>query len=256
MQRLPTTRNVLRTTLFWGLIGCADPRDDTELEAALAQEATPQSELPDQDPAGDLPGLTGPRDIDGSGCTIPPDCKDVRTIGFNLNVCCTKQLACGVDLTPLVSGLLGPESGLPEWITRPLLKEVLPKGTDLKRPCVPPPAMWMPTKSLPDQRKPGNPEILLAARCPSLALVGFPLYGCCMPDDKCGLSTHYMLSDIKALSNTPEKIPPAQCTTSATISKIVEDTTVKLFSPVPATMGSCNYASLKAKLPPLPPPEE
>lgn len=252
MHRHPGFRDLLRITLLFGLASCADAQEGGEPSVALTQEATPTTD--DQDPTEsvDPPGLSGPRDMDGSGCTLPPDCKDVRTPGLNLNVCCTKKLACGIDMKPMIDGLLDPNNGISTIFIREVIRATLPPGTDLKRPCLTPTSLWMPSPSLPDQRVYATPErdIVLAEKCPSLMLSGFPVYGCCMPDNKCGLSTHYVLSDMRMLSSTPEKIGPAQCTTAAGVTEMVKNTNISQFTPLPTPRAtSCDYAKLYASLP-------
>ena len=183
------------------------------------------------------------------GCVRPAGCNDIRTDFFMVNACCTKEVACGVDAS----------FAKVEWNETP--KEVrdmlYPADFDpFKEPCIASGRLFRPFPSLlPEGRVKAErgKDILITSSCGSRALNGFLMPGCCLPNNECGLSNHWIISDLRILSDPGAEMRNTQCMSASEINRQLRDTRLALFADMPPLGGSCDYAALDAR---LPPPEE
>lgn len=207
-------------------------------------------------PLGDatMPGLVldagSPVDAGGDGriqigCTVQPDCPDLTTPFLSSKACCTPFHACGYVLPEV------------DDITRsafPMLEEFGMMWTmgDPSNRCANSKLFFDVRPGLDEERylPDDGGQILITPSCMSHTLAAFILPGCCMPDNRCGLSTHMSYDTLGVLNELmPAPFTQPECVSAETLNQQFR-ATPKL-GPFGRTIasGSCNYAELDARLP-------
>jgi hypothetical protein len=240
---------IIRLVASTALVAACDDGDagPSTADATLPSGAG-DATLPDASSDASVPVDAGGDGRIQIGCTVQPaDCPDLITPFLSSKACCTPCHACGY---------------------------VLPEVDDITRSLFPIPeefaAMWTagdPSKRCANSKlffdvRPGLDEeryvaddgaqILITPSCMSYTIAAFILPGCCMPDNRCGLSTHMSYDTLGVLNELmPAPFSQPECVSSDTLNQQFR-ATAKLgpFARTSAS-GTCDYAALDAKLPKL-----
>mgnify|MGYP003429116241 CR=1 FL=1 len=186
----------------------------------------------------------------GSGagaCTIAPDCVDINTSFFQYPACCTKKYACGYEVAFTEEFL----SVYPQ--ARDLLARVAADDPNGK--CAPDSFIFPIKPGTYDHRVelPGEPDadILVDAQCESRAVTVFSLPGCCMRDNRCGISTDEIAPTFQVLlEGEPAPFAEPECLTADALNEQLKATKLAAFGRIPPTSGAaCDHAALAQKIP-------
>ena len=214
-----------------------------------AQARVTDAHVPDPDDAGperpptDLGAGAGaggmaPREpaADGGGsagygggklfCLHPPDCLSVFTAAVGLATCCPQNgEACGYSVAY-------PSS--------------LDDGS-----CRPNSAVFLELPGQPEQRvtTPGAPDQLITPLCGSRGVLAFSFPGCCMPDDRCGVSTYQLADILLGLAGVPAPFTRPECVSVETLNAQLRATALAGMGQLAPSTDSCDYADLQARLP-------
>jgi len=181
-----------------------------------------------------------------AACTIPADCPDVVTTFYTSKACCTHLYACGYMLPA------------PDDAARALFPQIdeftaqYTRGDPSGR-CADSYLFFGPRPGLDEQRV--EPEegddILITPSCMSYTLAAFILPGCCLPDNRCGLSTNESYSTLEYLNDLqPAPFTKPECVPAEVLNEQLRASAkLSSFARTKAS-GSCDYAALAAKLPP------
>jgi len=179
-------------------------------------------------------------------CSLPTSCKSVSTLVFQLEACCLGTNECGYDLVyppELREAFFGPHNEVDATAG--------PDGSF----CSPAANIFKKVMPEPEQRvaATSGADILITPACESRALAAFILPGCCMPSGTCGVSTHLTAEILAGLviGLRPPPFTSIQCTSVAEINTQFRATNLAGFGQLPEESGSCDYADLSARLPPL-----
>lgn len=187
-----------------------------------------------------------------AACVPPPECGRITTIGFQLDTCCTEALACGLDLRPSLehASLLEPE----------IREQVFPPELSEANWCLHPSRLFVPVPGPEEERVKvrGAADILLTPECDTYNMFSFPLPGCCLPTGRCGVSSHFSISNlIPFVAPGSEAVTP-QCLSPAEFRRQLRGSAIERIAQPPEIAKTCSHAALDARLPqaPEPPPPE
>lgn len=119
--------------------------------------------------------------------------------------------------------------------------------------CAPDTFLFGSHEGLDEERweEPGSADILIAPGCSSYHLAAFSVMGCCLPDNRCGLSTHANYDTFAVLApNAPFGMP--ECVAAEVLNEQFRAAGLRAFARTTST-GTCNYAEIDARQPNLMP---
>ena len=183
----------------------------------------------------------------GGTCVRSPDCLDIMTSFFSFPGCCTQKYACGYEVS------FAPEFLAVYPMARDLLVELTADDPNGK--CANQTFVFPVKPGTYDHRVelPGPPEndILIDAKCESRGITVFSLPGCCMPDNRCGISTDEMAPQFQVLlEGETAPFTEPECVTADVLNQQIKATKLSAFARIPATTGAaCDYAGLAARIP-------
>lgn len=189
-------------------------------------------------PAG--AGVAGRTSAPGR-CRIPRTCEPIDTLPFALAPCCYGASECGYEL------IRPPE-------LRDILIEMSMDGTanpDVQGTCMPAQKIFISEPGQEEQRIPveGGRDQLITPACESRVLLAFPLIGCCMPNNQCGISTYQISGILSSLTLFPAPFKSIECLSATQLNTQFRAAGLGGLAQIPATTGTCNYADLNARLP-------
>lgn len=159
-------------------------------------------------------------------CLPPPTCVPVDTLPFAFDVCCPEHEDCGYQ------------------IARPT---ELADGT-----CKPVSEIFLKQPGQPEQRvvTEGQPDQLITPDCETRTLLAFSLPGCCMPNNRCGVSTYAVADILLGLVLFPAPFTFVECVSTQQLNQQFRATSLAAFGQIPEATGTCDYADLDARLKP------
>ncbi|HTU61254.1 MAG TPA: hypothetical protein VMF89_22520, partial [Polyangiales bacterium] len=94
-------------------------------------------------------------------------------------------------------------------------------------------------------------DILVAAQCESRGLLVFTLPGCCMPDDRCGISTDEVALQLGLILGGEEApFTQPECVSADELNMQLKASSLAELAHFPPTAGApCDYATLAAAQP-------
>lgn len=202
--------------------------DGASLEPASSELASLRTEPPS-------PPVARP----ASSCTLTPDCRSVPLVFIDLKACCTPTTACGFEVT---GGL-----GLPDF--RDTVADAVGLGPG--ETCAPRERYFIRHPSIDDLRiaTEGGKDILLSSACDSTSILSITFGGCCMPNNRCGVSTYGIWDTIGVLA--PEApFAKLQCVAAAQMNAQIAESRFRGLHYLRDTDAPCDYAALDATLPP------
>jgi hypothetical protein len=174
-------------------------------------------------------------------CTLPRTCQSIDTLPFSLAACCIQGSECGYEL------VRPPE-------LRDLLLQMSMAGSGAADPngtCIPATKIFLREPGKDEQRVvvEGGTDQLITPACESRALLAFPLPGCCMPDNTCGISTYQIKDILAGLVLFPAPFGSVECVSATELNAQFRASTLAGFAQLPPTTERCDYADLNARLP-------
>lgn len=159
-------------------------------------------------------------------CIQPPSCIPVFTPTVGLDTCCP---------------INGEECGYTVEYPREL-----DDGT-----CRPNSAVFLQLPGQEEQRvvTEGRPDQLITPDCETRSLLAFNMPGCCMPDNRCGISTYQIAPILLGLSLVPAPFTDVECVRVETLNAQFRVTPLAGMAQIPPSDGTCDYADLDARLP-------
>jgi len=158
-------------------------------------------------------------------CVPPATCLPIDTLPFSLATCCPDNgEQCGYQ------------------VTRPVEQS---DGT-----CKPTSEIFLEQEGYDEQRVTAEdgPDQLLTPDCETRTLLAFPLVGCCMPNNRCGVSTYQVTEILAGLALVPAPFTRTECVSVEELNAQFHATTLAGFGQIPPSNGTCNYADLDARL--------
>jgi hypothetical protein len=177
-------------------------------------------------------------------CTIASSCVAIEIDALTSAPCCTPKSSCGYllpEIDPVTLMFFPDAKDFQAQITK----------DDPNGRCAPESFFFGPQVGFNEERyeEEGFPDILIASSCASFHIAAFTLPGCCLPDNRCGLSTHsnapmfeYWASDPTAPFAHPECVPAEVLNQQFRASKLVSVARV-------SGGGTCSYAEIAARQP-------
>jgi hypothetical protein len=162
-------------------------------------------------------------------CVHPPDCVSVITSTVGMATCCPNNgESCGYSV---------------------LYPGELDDGT-----CRPNSAVFLRLPGQAEERvesetEGGAPDQLITPECETRSLLAFTLPGCCMPDNRCGVSTYHIADILLFLGGVPAPFTRVQCTSVEALNLEFRLTPLAGLGQIPPSDGACDYEALDAKLP-------
>jgi hypothetical protein len=209
-----------------GLAACAGDDADDHVHSDAGSAATP-----------DRPEAKEERSAISPSCVPPADCLAIRSSFVNVGVCCSETLRCGFDLS-ILDGIGGAEGF----------------DFDPSKPCWPRSDVFVEFDGLAERRvaAASGPDILTTPDCKGRVVVNTQLAGCCLPSDACGYSTHLAASAFAVLAgNKNDPFTGPECVSASELNAQLAASELAAWAYVPAAQGSCDYAAIDARLPPL-----
>jgi hypothetical protein len=209
----------------------------------LLLSCTRDAPLPAAQPPSDAAGGVAPAAM----CSIAVGCEDLATSFFQYPACCSPKVSCGYQVT-LDDAFL---EVYPQ--ARDLLLNVASDDPEGK--CVPESFVFPVRPGTYDHRVqvegPEEGDILVAAQCESRGLMVFTLPGCCMPDDRCGISTDEVALQLGLLLEGEEApFSTPECVTADELNMQLKASSLSEFGRIPATAGTpCDHSALAEALP-------
>jgi hypothetical protein len=206
------------TALFLVLIACG------------AKDASPQTHV---DAAADS----------SEACRKTDDCKDLNTSFFQYPACCSPHVTCGYQITY--------DDAFFE--VYPQARDVLFNlaSDDPEGKCVPESYVFPTRPGTYDHRVeledgPEEEDVLVAAQCESRGFWVFTLPGCCMRDNRCGISTDEVAGTFEVLlDGAMAPFSKPECVTADELNMQLKASPLDAFARIPATSGdACDYAAL------------
>lgn len=223
------------------VVGCdgasAEPeqqtRESLRAEARAALDGGMQS----------VPLTPAMSDAAAATCSLPPDCEGAKTAVFSLEPCCTERVACGfasIDAPPELTELqetVATAVGLTDGET-----------------CAPRDRYFIRHPGSEDLRvkTESGDEILLTTGCDTASILSINFVGCCMPNNRCGVSTYGMWDTLAVLA-PGEPFGRLQCVSSKELNAQIGSSKLRGLRFLPDTDKACDYAALDAWLPPAEP---
>jgi hypothetical protein len=218
-------------------------------QAGDASRAGAGGQAGDASGAGGLAGTAGA--AAGSGgvkappglprfCLLPPpNCEAINTVPFAFQPCCLESNACGYELSR------------PAELRDTLTSVVAMGDAGTDGTCIPADKMFVRAPGQDEKRvvTQGAPDQLITPTCESRALIVFPLVGCCMPNNMCGISTYQITQTLAGLTLFPAPFGSPECVSSAELKTQFRAAGITGLGQLPATEGGCDYAELDARLP-------
>ena len=98
---------------------------------------------------------------------------------------------------------------------------------------------------------PAEGDVLVAAQCESRGLLVFTLPGCCMPDNRCGISTDEVALQLGLLLEGEEApFSKPECVTADELNAQLKASSLSEFGRFPSTAGApCDHNALAEALP-------
>ena len=180
-------------------------------------------------------------------CAVADGCDDISTSFFQYPACCSPNVSCGYEVTFDEAFLqVYPQA-------RDLLLDVA--NDDPEGKCVPESVVFPMRPGTYDHRVevegPPEDDILVAAQCESRGILVFTMPGCCMPDNRCGISTDEIAPQLGLLlegEDAPFAAP--ECVTADELNMQFQASSLNEFGRIPATSGApCDYQALAASQP-------
>ena len=180
-------------------------------------------------------------------CVKEESCKDLITSFFQYPSCCSPNVACGYEISF--------DDAFFE--VYPQARDVLVNlaSDDPNGKCVPERAVFPEQPGTYDHRVelegPEENDILVAKQCESRGFWVFSMPGCCMPDNRCGISTDEVAPTLELLLEG-ESAPFAkpECVTADELNAQFRASSLDEFARIPATSGApCDHAALALALP-------
>lgn len=159
-------------------------------------------------------------------CIHPPSCVPVLTATVGMETCCPNNgEPCGYSV---------------------LYPENLDDGT-----CRPNSAVFLELPGQDEQRisTEGAPDQLITPDCGTRGLLSFPLPGCCMQDNRCGVSTYQIADILLLLGGIPAPFTRVECVRVETLNAQFRVTPLAGMGQLPPSNDTCDYADLDARLP-------
>jgi hypothetical protein len=95
----------------------------------------------------------------------------------------------------------------------------------------------------------GGDDILITPDCESFTVFAFILPGCCLPDDRCGLSTDESSPTLGALAGDPQApFARPECVPAEVLNQQFRDSQVLLPLARTVAAGKCDHAALADEL--------
>jgi len=180
-------------------------------------------------------------------CLIAEGCENLATGFFQYPACCSPNVSCGYEVTFDEAFLdVYPQA-------RDLLLNVASDDPEGK--CVPESVVFPVRPGTYDHRVqvegPEESDILVAAQCESRGILVFTLPGCCMPDDRCGISTDEVALQLGLLLEGEEApFSAPECVTADELNTQLKASSLSEFGRIPATAGApCDHSALAEALP-------
>jgi hypothetical protein len=217
---------ILASGLFFTLLSCNDDQEPpAPQEQAQANAVANDAQAPS----------------DGM-CVKEEACQDLITSFFQYPACCSPNVSCGYEVT-----------------FEDAFFEVYPQARDLlfnlasddpEGKCVPSHYIFPELPGTYDHRVevegPEEGDILVAAQCESRGFWVFTMPGCCMPDNRCGISTDEIAPTLELLLEG-ETAPFAkpECVTADELNTQFKATSLDEFARIPPTSGAaCDHQAL------------
>lgn len=173
-------------------------------------------------------------------CTLSPDCESVPLVFLELGACCTATTSCGLEV----------RNGPPDL--RETVASVLELGEG--ETCAPRDRFFLTHPGSEDLRVATDTgeEILLTTGCNTASILSISFIGCCMPSNRCGVSTYGVWDTIGVLA-PGAPFSRLQCVSSKTLNQQLEHSQFRGLRFLPDTDAPCDHAALDAQLPPVEP---
>jgi hypothetical protein len=218
----------------------------TTWAVALAACGDDDSTEPDDAPASSQRD-GAPADASES-CGLPRDCPDVRFLDMSMKACCASSEPCGYELPPLDDEI---KMDFPQ--AQDLYDELTSADPDGR--CAPLSFFFGDAPTLPEARVEveDGEDILLTPDCTSFHVLAWSLPGCCLPDDRCGLSTDAswtIFANIIQGDGVPFDHP--QCLSAEALNQQFRDSVVLESFARTTASGTCDHAALDERLTPPP----
>ena len=175
-------------------------------------------------------------------CRLPSSCQNIDSWIFTLTACCLEGNECGYELTnpPELRDLIAQmgqagESG---------------GGFNALAACVPATEIFRREPGEEEKRipNPGGMDQLITPDCESRALLAFPLPGCCLPSNRCGVSTYQIRSVLQTVAIFPAPFTEIECVTVEELNAQFRQSLFAGAAQLPPSDGTCNYADLNMRL--------
>ena len=234
-----SVRRVLSSLVALIGIACdAGERDPEAInESSLAEQRTP-AQNGDGGTRSTRDAARRPRAGSGA-CSIPPGCDRVPLMVLSLEPCCTESIACGFEVV----------GGTPELRDTVAATLALPPGET----CAARERYFIKHPTTEDMRldPESGPDILMTSKCDTASILSVSFGGCCMPNNRCGVSTDGMW-DTLAVIAPGEPFSKLECVASKELNAQLEDSRLRGLRFLPDTDQACDHAALDARLPPDP----
>lgn len=188
----------------------------------------------------------------GYTCTPPASCMPVETVFVTQPACCAPNTPCGLELPALSAEN---QSFFPD--AKDFLATVTKDDPNGK--CAPESFFFGTRPGLDKQRiePDGTPDIFITPDCESFTLLAFILPGCCMPNNKCGYSTHesyttleYLVTGGVPLGTSTAPFTKQICVSATDLNQQLRDSkTLKTFARVTGRDAGCDHQALAKELP-------
>lgn len=220
------------------LAGCSDEPARSEADADIEVMGSVDGGMPDaREPRNANRG-----DAQAAACVLPPDCKSVTAPPFfAVEACCSEKVECGFAVPP------------PSDLNSAAVQRTVDPDGEFPDGCVPRERYFLTFEGLMDERVPveGSDDILIAESCRSSAILSIFFAGCCLPENKCGISTYQIHDTIAVLVGADAPLAQLQCASVEQMNELVAMTSLAGFAHLKPTEGSCDHAALDARLPPV-----
>lgn len=182
-----------------------------------------------------------------AACRKADDCKDLNTSYFQYPACCSPNVACGYQISY--------DDAFFE--VYPQARDVLfdLASDDPEGKCVPDRYVFPEKPGTYDHRVevegPIEDDVLVAKECESRGFWVFTMPGCCMPDNRCGISTDEVAPTFEVLlDGATAPFAKPECVTADELNAQLKASPLAAFARIPATSGApCDFAALSEALP-------